>query len=431
MSLAVLRSSNGDQEILDAELILPIARTPTYYVTVDGDESPGGAVEILFASGVRFAGVVARAVAFEGRVFAVIAGGGGGLSGEPEVRATLEAAGYTGTPFVADASLLVGDILTASNERLSDESEALIESKNLPRWHRVAGLASHAMSAVARALRLSWRVRADGQVWLGEETFDDYADEENVIVQRDDSDACELHCALRDDRPDIQPGVTVLGRRVVGVTYILTKSGLRARLRYESTAGGMTLAESLSAALGPMADIYAGAHIARVVQRNSDDTVDLLPANDAVGATTGIGSVPFRCGISGARQRLAVGTEVILRFGSSALFPCGDPSLPYCEAAGQDADADRNVGRKGDLVPIGTLTLTPFATTVPQYPAGLVISFQPSGSPFGYNPPPIVIQALATIVSGISPLVPYAIEGYIATGSPEVFLRKLPTETIP
>jgi hypothetical protein len=431
MSLAILRTDSKDFDILEAELILPLIGTPTYYLTVDGDEAPGGAVGISFSTGVTFAGVVARAVAFEGRVHVVVVGGGGGLSGEPEVRAELEGAGYTGTPLVASATLLVGDILTASNERLSDDAAELVDLLSLPRWQRVAGLARHALGALALALAVSWRVRPDGLVWLGEETFEAYDDEPNVLIQRDDTDASELHCALEVDRPDIQPGMALGDRRIVGVVYTLAGDALRARLRYESSAGGMTLSASLEAALGPTAGIYAGAHPSRVVKVNADDSVDLLPANEAIGARTGIAEVPFRTGLYAARQILAEGADVILRFGSSARFPCGDPSLPYCEAAAQDPTADRGIARNGDKVQIGTLlVVASVSPTIPPNPL-LTISFAPAGSPFGVPGTPVVVVLYGTILSGIDMGVPYALEAWIATGSREISLRRLSTEGIP
>lgn len=426
MSLAILRTNIGDFDILEAELILVLIGTPSYYVTIDGDEAPSGTVEISFASGRVFTGTVARAVPYEGRIECVIVGGGGGLSGEPESRVSVIAAGYTGMPLTARADLLIGDILTLANERLSEDATALVEALSLPRWQRVAGLARHALGALARALGVSWRVRSDGFVWLGEETYPDYADESNIIVQRDVADIAELHCALTEDRPDIEPGCTIFGRRIVGVTYILTGDALRARLRYETDAGGMTLRASLDAALGATATVYAGNHVARVVKANPDGTVDLMPANTDVGAATGINAVPFRMGLAGARQVLSEGAEVVLRFGSSTRFPCGDPSLPYCEAAAQDPTADRNVARKGDEVAIGQLSWESSATPVPT----VIFTYQRYQSPFDNSvdlgqPPQFLLAGTAN-----PPIGSIDLSGWITTGSLEVFLRKLATEEI-
>lgn len=423
MSLAVLRTSIGDIDIIDVDLILPLVGTPTYFIELDSDVAPAGAVEIVFATGPIFRGTVARADIFEGRVRLVAVGGAGGLSAEPELRAMVTAAGYAGTPFVASGELLIGDILDASGEALSGDAVDLVASLSLPRWQRVAGLARHALGALARAWGVSWRVRADGRLWLGEETWP-AVDTSNVIEQGIDGADGAIDIAIDVDRPDIQPGVTLAGRRVYEVSYRLDGHGLRARLRYESAAGGLSLADSLSAALGPSAGIYSAAHVARVVAVRADGTADLLCATLAVSGTTGINAVPLRVGLARARQVIPVGAEVVLRFASSDAFPTGDPSQPYCEAIGQDADADRAIGRRGDKVQVGTLH---FALNA--MPPALVITYVPAGSPYGSPGTPLVITIPGGSVA--PPVDSYAIEGWIATGSPEISLRRLGTEEIP
>jgi len=421
MSLAILRTSTGAFDVLSASLDLRLEGVPLYAVELDAAEAPTGRVELVFATGPSFVGTVARATAFEGRVEAVICGGSGGLSLEAELAIELTGAGYTGTPLVVDGALVLGDILVAAGDELSPDVDTA--ALTLPRWQRVAGFAGRAIALLAEAWAASWRVRADGLLWIGAETWTAYVDEANVIEQGDSADVAEVSAALVVDRPDIAPGMTVGGRRVERVFYSLDGASLRARLTYQtSNRGG-----SLKAALGPAPSLYGASHLAKVVQQRADGTLDLIPDSAAIGGATGINRVPLRLGLYGAKQTLGTGAVVALRFASSSTFPLGDPRLPYAESFDMVA-ADRPVARKGEPVILGSVTY--IATLSPPL---ITVTFTPSGGPYGSPGLPIVLALVGTITSpgSTEPSVPFDLVGYVSSGSPEISLRRLDTEDIP
>ena len=213
MSLATLTTDAGSLDVLSASLDLRLAGVPLYRLELDADEAPTGAVELVFATGPAFKGTVARAAVFEGRVELVVVGGSGGLSLEPELAIEVGGAGYTGTPIVVEAALILGDLLALTGVGLSPDVD--LEPFTLPRWQRVADYAGRALGLLAAAWGVSWRVRADGLLWIGSETWEAYEDESNVIEQGDAADTAEVSAALTVDRPDIAPGMTVGGRRVI------------------------------------------------------------------------------------------------------------------------------------------------------------------------------------------------------------------------
>ncbi len=429
MSLAVLNTSLGALDVLSASLDLRLEGVPLYRIEVDADEAPAGACELVFSTGPRFAGTIARSTSFEGRVELVVCGGSGGLSLEPELAVEMTGAGYTGTPIVVQGALVLGDILRTTGDELSPDVD--MAALTLPRWQRVGDYAGRALSLLARAWGASWRVRADGRLWLGTETWEAYADETNLIEQGLCADTAEISGALVVDRPDVEPGQTVGGRRIERVLYTLSGDALRARLTYQTSERGSSLASALRAALGEPASLYSGTHLCRVVQQRADGTLDLIPDTIAIGGGTGINRVPLRLGLATARQVIEAGAVVALRFASSSPFPLGDPRLPFAEAFADDARAARPIARKGDRVPIATVTYTIGATAgMPPLPLiNAVIT--PAASPYAEASTPIVVSLYGVVLSGLDPGIPYAVDAYIGTGSPEIALRRLNSEDIP
>ena len=431
MSLAVLNTSVGAIEVIAASLFLPLIGAPLYYLDLDADEAPAGRCELAFATGPSFVGTVARATPFEGRVEVVMVGGAGGLGLEPELAVEVGGAGYTGTPIVVDAELVVGDILKLTGEGISPSAVETLAGLSLPRWHRVAGLAAHALGYLAQAWGVSWRILPDGTVWLGAETWPEHLDADNAIVQADCADTSSLVAALDVDRPDILPGQSLVGRRVERVVYSLTDTSLRAEVTYQAKEGVSPISGALRAAVGPSATVYASAHVCRVVQQRDDDTLDLLADTAALGST-GINRVPIRLGLATARQILEVNASVVLRFASSSTFPLGDPRLPYAEAFPSDVDADRPIARRGDRVKVATISytagLSPDIDPKPLINTIIQLHASPYGGP---DPAPIVISFHGVVLSGWPPAVPLPVYAWIDTGSPEVMLRRLDTEVIP
>lgn len=163
-------------------------------------------------------------------------------------------------------------------------------------------------------------------------------------------------------------------------------------------------------------------HAAQIISMRAAGTADVATDDEAVGGPGGLGGRPVLVGLPGVKLSLAGGGDRV-RVG----FEGGSPAGAEVTAFEQDPAADRPAARKGDRIQIGTLLLTVITTPVP----AIQVAFTPAGSPFGAAGTPIILLfAGAAIVSGIEPLVPYAIEAWIATGSPEIALRRLSTEEI-
>jgi hypothetical protein len=431
MTLALLTTLLGDLDVLSASLVLPLVGVPRYYVDIDA----GALDDVAALAGKRvgllvgaeevtsFVGTVARVAEYEGRASLTIAGGAGALSEEPELRRMVDARGYLGTPYAAEGRLLVDQILEDTVEELSEAAKSLLAGLTLARWHRVAQSAGRALGALARAWEVSWRVLASGEVWLGAETWQPYASESEVIEQSDDAEAVTI--AHETDRADLAPGMTLGGRRVHEVVYDVSPSGLRATITY---GDGTSLREAFGSLFAPSAALYGASTGARVVRDNGDGTADVLPDNEALRGQGGLDRVPLRLGIARARQTLAEGQRVTVRFDSSETFPAGDPSRPYIADLEQDASADRPIARRGDLVEIGVLTIMQSAN-----PPGMVLNLEFHGSPYDEARVQRVALLLpgATLLEGPPPGTPIDIDGWILTGSPDVSLRRAEGEEIP
>ena len=155
-------------------------------------------------------------------------------------------------------------------------------------------------------------------------------------------------------------------------------------------------------------------------------TADVVTDDEAIGGPGGLGGRPVLVGLPGVRLDLSGGDRVRLA------FEAGSPEGAEVVSFEQDRGADRAVARRGDRVRIGTFVYTIGASGgIPPLPL-INLSFTQAKSPyFDLDGVPIVASLYGLIVSGIEPGVPYVVEAWIATGSPEISLRRLSTETIP
>lgn len=164
---------------------------------------------------------------------------------------------------------------------------------------------------------------------------------------------------------------------------------------------------------------------AYVVSMRADGTADLGTDDESVAGPGGVGGRALLAGLPGCRLD-PVGAV-------RGRLVCEGGSLAAVEVDGyeQDRTADRPIARKGDRVSLGTLTYTIGASGgIPPLPLVNVV-FTPAGSSFGIAGTPIVASLYGVVLSGIDPGVPYAVDGWIATGSPEISLRRLDSEDIP
>lgn len=178
---------------------------------IDADDKIAGAVKIEDASGALFGYVVSGdVVGGDCRVLAV--GGAGGFSTSAK---DLPARSYLGVT----ARSVASDIVESAGERLSSSSNQL--SASLPYWTRSAGRASTALSSLADALALKWRVLRDGSVWFGQDAWPPM--EATYDADELDHDPASGTVLLAPDTIALRPGVTYGGHRVGRVEHLLKR----------------------------------------------------------------------------------------------------------------------------------------------------------------------------------------------------------------
>jgi len=147
--------------------------------------------------------------------FWAVAGAGG-------MRKVIAAADYDRPP----ARTVLSAILAAAGELAGDISGIDPFAQIVPVWTQFGGKASGELDALCAENGTSWRARPDGAIDVLVETWPAYPGEA-FDVEPEDPDGRIL---LAQDAPDVRPGMTVLGKRIAHVTYVLTSSKFRTRI---------------------------------------------------------------------------------------------------------------------------------------------------------------------------------------------------------
>lgn len=341
---------------------------------LDHDEPLSGAV-VIDADGTTFRGTVTRGGALVGAASVRVAGGTGGL------RQSVGAQAYV----ASSAETVIRDLLGAVGESLSATSNTALLARTLGHWHRAAGPAGTALSLVTRAVGATWRMLADGTVWVGVDTYPAQVFEHVEL----DPDPLLGTWTLQDDAWHLRPGVSIGGRRdqtgkivdarrVSRVEHSVGSRGRRTTYWVdESEAPGSleriqeTLRKVIRNATAETA--YHCMYSAIVQRQDAEGLLDLMPDDPEIRGT-GTSKVPIRHGLPGCQVRVPVGSEVLLGFED------GDPSKPFAALWRKGdvqsislPDGARPVARQGDPVVVyfppsipvsGTLNGAPFAGTM-------------------------------------------------------------------
>ncbi len=297
----------------------------------DGTAALSGAVTMVI-EGVTFVGTVipSRSGASGSRVRTKIVGGAGGLSG------TLDAKQYASGPTVGD---VVRDVLDEAGETLSATAETAVLAASFPKWERSRGPASRALADVLESTGASWRVLADGTVWVGVETFP----EQTVSHVLIDEDMGTGVLDLAPTAPDLRPAVTFLGHRITYVVHRLASSSLRTEAYV--TGGPANSFERIMGGIRREID-FSRTYGARVVSQAGDGTLQLMPDSERMRGF-GLSGVKIRHGVpgsvtvpAGARCRLA--------------FEDGDPGRPYAMLWDTAALTELKLGAGTDSVALAS-----------------------------------------------------------------------------
>lgn len=354
-------------------LLVPRVGQWTADVTLDADAGPSGACS-LSLDGRVYTGHVVRGAVYAGAWRGRLVGSAGLLQDAPATALQ----GATLALVLRDLAGAVGIALAADTGPLDAAA---------PRWHRHTGPASQAVADIARAAGYAWRVRPDGTLWLGSDTWATVTPASPVDVLDELPEAGRL--TLAGDTLDIAPGQTLALRgrdpvRVGCVEHRATADDVQTVVVAEREGG--TLLAALERLLGRLTRRvdYTALWPARVVAQQGNGTLDLVPDSPRVAPCQG---VPYRT-LRGLSVDVAAGARVLLGYEG------GDPSQPYA-LAWEIGDATsvrvnggtRSAARDGDSV---SVTIPAGAVLVP--------------SPGGPIPSPAPITLSGTITSGTTAL---------------------------
>ena len=216
----------GALEVISLRLSMPLAGVWTAEASVDADAVPLGPASIAMAiedsPPVTFAGTVLESGAFEGRARAFLVGGAGGLRRELPPRQ------YQVSP----PRLIASAILREAGELAGDLS-ALDGLLPLPRWVRSRSSGAAALSVLCRRLGVGWRVLRDGSVRVGPEAWHPYGGAPFLV----ELEGAHGRAVAAHDAPDLEPGLSLGGRRIGRVIHVVTDGGVfRSELSFEVSA---------------------------------------------------------------------------------------------------------------------------------------------------------------------------------------------------
>jgi hypothetical protein len=181
---------------------------------------PGTALRLVFeAAGDRLelVGTVRRAgKAFDAVALRVVAGAGG-LSQQLEPKA------YQGVPL----RIPLVDVLRDAGERLALSSDAAALGLELSKWIRIRQSAGAALWSLLELVPdRTWRVLADGSVWIGRETWPPARGSYQLLALEPVAQRLELSAAV----PQFMPGQTIAEGRVDNVLHLIDGGRLRSRV---------------------------------------------------------------------------------------------------------------------------------------------------------------------------------------------------------
>lgn len=293
----------GASPILAATITLPRVGAWRIDARLDTRTVPSGRVTFT-GGGLTLVGTVVRAGAWRGGVEVHVIGGAGGLG------TTLAAQAYRS----ATVRVVATDALTGGGETLSSTSDAEVLATGLDAWVRAEASVGGVLAALAEENGASWRVLADGTVWVGVESWPVVAPA-HELVRREPSRGRDV---VWTERLSLAPGTTFLGRRVEEVEHSIEAQHVRTTVTYADAVG---LRAALAAIIRHEQAIDTFAlYPARVAQQHADGTLELAPDDERLPDAS---KVPIRLGIPGASVKVAAGARVLLG------FEAGDRRRPY------------------------------------------------------------------------------------------------------
>jgi hypothetical protein len=337
MSFATL---NG-RPILTGRITLPRSGVWVANLTLDGpDAASSGQVAVQVGKQLTLSGTIVRSGTFAGKATMLVVGGKGKL------RTPLPGKDHLGAPL----SVVLGDLCTEAGETLSPTCDAdVLALVATPSWVRAGGPAADALGRVLAdaGSDIVWRVRPDGSVWVGRETWPASKGMADVVVLEHDHGDGRI--VLVTEAPELLPGMTFRGDRVSSVEIAIEPSKIRLEALVETKGAARydrfkaALASIIETVIGPRID-YLAPYVATVVTQHDSGQLDVTCDDKRVGHNGSLSNVPIRLGLPGASVKVTGGTVIVQ-------FANGNPKAPIATLWG-DSDVSE-LAISGTKIKIG------------------------------------------------------------------------------
>lgn len=325
---------NGD-DVFGGRLFFP--RSGAWHAEVrvnTADEVVGSVVMDLDAGRLTMKGTVRRGGNWQDTGHLRIVGGAGGLARLATPKH------YTS----ASVRTVLADLLANAGERLSSTADTATLGRSLESWTTAALPVGRLITRLLLSAdpAATWRVLADGTVWVGVETWPDSGLDEDEFQVLAESPA-SAQATLGIEVPLLMPG-TKLGDRKV--SYVEHQIGAETRTECWFDDGTPqdrlrnALAGVVKAAQSPID--YLALYVAEVVSQTGG-TVDVRPIDKRIPS---MASVPLFAGVPQWKLQLAPGGRVLIGWSG------GDPARRFAVAFDADVAA-QSVGIEADQVTLG------------------------------------------------------------------------------
>ncbi len=278
------------------------------------DASKVGDEVTLSVDGLEWKGTAVEVGAYTGRVHLRMAGGNAGMP-KPVVPRF-----YRAMP----ARVVAQDLLAEGGEELSSTANQDVLSSILPLWTRASGIVSEALEQLLDELGATWRVLADGTVWVGTETWPEASNVKDVIVLAEVPN--EARIEFGSATPNLVPGTTFRGRRVSRVEIHISPSDVHTKAWFDEGDGGgdvMRVAIERLVRQATRHFDYFATYSGKAVAQNTDGTLELRLDSTRL---PGMSRVPIRVGVMTLKVKTGAEVNVVFLNGSPAR-----PSVTYVD----------------------------------------------------------------------------------------------------